>query len=77
MCPAVSLQVSFLTLGTRKLVVEDKGGEKKKKKYHVYECWSQTKCTHDEAKDHSGEETTNEALPGLLWRELQGESEQE
>lgn len=37
----------------------------------------QIKCTHDEAKDHGGEETSNEALPGLLGGELQGGSEKE
>lgn len=35
------------------------------------EWWKQIKNTHDEAKDHSGEETADEALPGLLWGELQ------
>lgn len=40
---------------------------------HVSE--KQIKWTHDEAKDHSGEEPSDESLPGLLGRELQGGAE--
>ena len=34
------------------------------------EWYKQIKCTHDEAEDHRGEETSDEALPGLLGGKL-------